>query len=157
MSIKFDQNDKDLQTKCDIIGEKADYEAVFTPLKSFNTFSTYSMISYLRFYVFIDDPESDPIAFLHLAKDNEIKEELNRIKDSPEELKKFKKENVFKARKLKPIGLANERRALQKLASICLEHLLKYSTTIKKDEEMLAGDKLSFTERNCIRFRLKEK
>jgi hypothetical protein len=146
-----------LKVKCELINEKADYTAVFEPKKSLNTFGSYSLISYLRFLVFIDDPEHDPIAFLHLAKDNEIKTELTRIKDFPEELKKFKKEDVFKARKLKPVSLDNERRTLQKLAFLALEHLLKFPTTIKKDEELLKGDKLSFTERNCIRYRLSEK
>ena len=107
--------------------------------------------------VFIDGPDEDPIAFLHLAKDNEIKEELNRIKNNAEALKNFKRDSVFKAKKIKPISLSNERRVCHKLASLCLEHLLKYPTTIKKDEELLAGNKLSFTERNCIRYRLKEK
>jgi hypothetical protein len=78
-----------LKTKCDLISEKADYVAVFAPTVHLNTYVTYTMLAYLRFLVFIDSPDEDPMAFLHLAKDNEIKAEMEKIKGKSEELKNF--------------------------------------------------------------------
>ena len=71
------------------------------------------------------------------------------------------KTNLFKAREIQGISVKNERLMLKKLQQVCFEHLCKYKTSLKQDQEIIEEDaknnKLSFNEKNCINLRIGEK
>ena len=79
--------------------------------------STSEMISWLRYVCF---DESEPQAYLVMAKDQAIREAYDKIKDNKDLAKNFKIDEVFKGRSLSAVSINNERKVLNKLASLCL-------------------------------------
>lgn len=125
----LDKADPMLKTKLDLINETEIMHRPFNIFSNLTLKATYNLISWMRYQVFDDE---DQLAFLHLAKDQEIKHEMNKLRDKgdQEALAKFNKDNIFKALSLKPISFDNERKAIAKLASIMLGALAKFDTTI---------------------------
>ena len=64
--------------------------------------------------------------------------------------------NMFKATKVHPLSISNEKRVLNKLREMARKGLSKYLTTYEDDVEILKGD-LSDNQRNCTLMRQGEK
>ena len=64
--------------------------------------------------------------------------------------------STFKASKVPPLNLKNEKKVMQKFRMMAIEALARYSTTLDQDREILKTD-LTENQRNCTLMRVGEK
>ena len=102
-------------------------------------------VSFLRFVEFDGN-----LNIFHMMQDQWSKKGQDSDDEEGTEL-------VFRADKIPPQSVANEKKVFDLLRQMCEVALAKYPNTLEQDYELLKDSSLSFNQRNCVLFRSGEK